>query len=181
MASVQRRPDGRWRARYRDAGDKGHTRHFARKADAERWLDGVRSDLVRGTYVDPAAGRVLFADFARVWLDAQPHRAGTALLYERTLRLHVHPRIGDRPLSAVRRSDIQALITSSGQHLAPKTVENHFRLIKAIFSAAVEDQLIAVSPCRKIARQPVAASGWSRCPWIRSNAWLPPHRSTSGR
>ncbi|MBW3639374.1 MAG: site-specific integrase [Actinobacteria bacterium] len=155
---MQRRPDGRWRARYRDAGDKEHARHFTRKADAERWLDEVRSDLVRGTYVDPAAGRVLFADFARTWLEAQPHRAGTALLYERTLRLHVYPRIGDRPLAAVRRSDIQALITSSGQHLAPKTVENHFRLIKAVFNAAVEDQLIAVSPCRKIARQPVAAS-----------------------
>jgi len=158
MASVQRRPDGRWRARYRDTGDKEHARHFTRKADAERWLDEIRSDLVRGTYVDPAAGRVLFADFARTWLEAQPHRAGTALLYERTLRLHVYPRIGDRPLAAVRRSDIQALITSSGQHLAPKTVENHFRLIKAVFNAAVEDQLIALSPCRKIARQPVAPS-----------------------
>jgi integrase len=31
-------------------------------------------------------------------------------------------------------------------------------LIKAVFSAALEDQLIAVNPCRKIARQPVAAS-----------------------
>jgi hypothetical protein len=91
MASVQRRPDGRWRARYRDTADKKHARHFTRKADAERWLDEIRSDLLRGTYVDPAAGRVLFADFARTWLEAQPHRAGTALLYERTLRLHVCP------------------------------------------------------------------------------------------
>jgi len=37
-------------------------------------------------------------------------------------------------------------------------VENHFWLIKAVFNAAVEDQLIAVGPCRKIARQPVAPS-----------------------
>ncbi len=158
MASVQRRPDGRWRARYRDAADKEHARHFVRKVDAERWLDEVRSDLLRGTYVDPSAGRVLFADFARTWLEAQPHRAGTALLYERTLRLHVFPRIGDRPLAAICRSDIQALITTAGQHLAPKTVENHFRLIKAVFNAAVEDQLISVSPCRKTARQPVATA-----------------------
>jgi integrase len=121
-------------------------------------LDEVRSDLLRGTYVAPGAGRVLFADFARTWLEAQPHRAGTARLYERTLRLHVFPRIGDRPLAAVRRSDIQALVTASSRQLAPKTVENHFRLIKAVFNAAVEDQLIAVSPCRKIARATVAPS-----------------------
>lgn len=149
---------GRTVAGVPDTADKEHARHFTRKDDAERWLDEIRSDLRRGTYVDPAAGRVLFADFARTWLEAQPHRAGTALLYERTLRLHVYPRIGDRPLAAVRRSDIRALVTSSAQRLAPKTVENHFRLIKAVFNAAVEDQLIAVSPCRKIARQPVAAS-----------------------
>ena len=158
MASVQKRPDGRWRARYRDEADREHARHFARRVDAERWLDEVRSDLLRGSYVDPAAGRVLFADFARTWLQAQPHRPGTALLYERSLRLHVYPRIGDRPMASIRRSDIQALVTTSGQTLAPKTVENHFRLIKAVFNAAVEDQLIAVNPCRKIARQPVAAS-----------------------
>jgi integrase len=121
-------------------------------------LDEVRSDLLRGTYVAPGAGRVLFADFARTWLEAQPHRAGTARLYERTLRLHVFPRIGDRPLAAVRRSDIQALVTASSRQLAPKTVENHFRLVKAVFNAAVEDQLIAVSPCRKIARATVAPS-----------------------
>jgi integrase len=156
MASVQRRPDGTWRARYRDAADKEHARHFRRRADAERWLDEVRSDLLRGSYVDPAAGRVPFADFARTWLEAQPHRAGTALLYARTLRLHVYPRIGDRPLAAIRRSDIQAMITTSSQQLAPKTVENHYRLIKAVFNAAVEDQLISISPCRKISRQPVA-------------------------
>lgn len=67
---------------------------------------GRRSQHVRGTYVDPAAGRVLFADFATTWLEAQPHRAGTAWLYERTLRVQVCPRICDRPLAAVRRSDI---------------------------------------------------------------------------
>lgn len=37
-------------------------------------------------------------------------------------------------------------------------MENHFCLIKAVFNAAGEDQLIAASPCRKIPPQPVAPS-----------------------
>ena len=41
MASIARRPDGTWRPRYRDAADKEHSRHFARKLDAQRWLDEV--------------------------------------------------------------------------------------------------------------------------------------------
>jgi hypothetical protein len=42
MASVKRRPDGTWRARYRDPSGREHARHFPRRVDAERWLDGVR-------------------------------------------------------------------------------------------------------------------------------------------
>jgi len=72
------------------------------------------------------------------------------------MRLHVYPHLGSRQLASIRRTEVQALITSSGKTLAPKTVENHLRLLKAILNAAVEDQLIPVSPARKIARQPVA-------------------------
>ncbi len=49
MASVQKRDNGRWRARYRDADDREHARHFTRKADAELWLAQVRADQLRGT------------------------------------------------------------------------------------------------------------------------------------
>ena len=72
------------------------------------------------------------------------------------MRLHVLPTLGDRPLVAIRRTDIQGLITASSDQLSPKTVENHLRLIRAVFNAAVEDQLISLSPVRKISRQPVS-------------------------
>ena len=53
MASISKRPDGQWRARYRDETGKEHAKHFARKADAQRWLDEVTASMVRGEYVDP--------------------------------------------------------------------------------------------------------------------------------
>jgi hypothetical protein len=34
--NIQRRPDGKWRARYRDTNHREHARHFARKRDAEQ-------------------------------------------------------------------------------------------------------------------------------------------------
>jgi len=37
MGSISRRPDGQWRARYRDEAGKEHARHFSRKVDAQRW------------------------------------------------------------------------------------------------------------------------------------------------
>lgn len=41
MASIAKRADGRWRARYRAAGGREHARHFARRIDAQRSLDSV--------------------------------------------------------------------------------------------------------------------------------------------
>lgn len=155
MASVRKRPDGRWRARYRDHDGREHARHFDRKADAERWLDTIRGDLARGTHVDPRAGRERFDSYAERWLSAQPHRPGTARLYERTLRLHVLPRIGPRSLSSLRRTDVQGLVSSLAATLAPHTVENIYKLVRAILASAVEDGLLVASPCRKITRAEV--------------------------
>lgn len=51
----------RYRARYRDEAGKEHARHFVKKANAQRWLDEVTASVVRGDYVDPAAGKTTWA------------------------------------------------------------------------------------------------------------------------
>jgi integrase len=71
-------------------------------------------------------------------------------LYERTLRLHIYPRIGDRPIGSVRRSDVQALV--AGLDLSPKTIQNVYKLLRAVFVTAADDAVIATTPCRKITR-----------------------------
>ena len=57
MASIKKRADGSWRARYRDAAGREHAKHFPRKLDAQRWLDEVTTAVVTGTYVDPKTAR----------------------------------------------------------------------------------------------------------------------------
>lgn len=152
MASIDRRPDGRYRARWREyPGGPQRTRHFDRKTDAVRFLDGVRGDLARGQYVDPSGGRVLFRDYAESWRAAQMHRPGTAAQLETYLRLHAYPTLGRRPLGAVRRSEIQAWVKHESTVLAPGSVELVYRWVSTIFKAAVTDRLIASSPCVGIA------------------------------
>jgi len=156
MSSLKRRPDGSWRARYLDPEGRERARHFDRKADAERWLSTIEADIVRGTYLDPLAGRVVFREHAERWLTQQPHRPNTSRLYGRTLRLHIYPAIGDTPLAALRRSDIQTIVgTLSANGYKPKTIENVVRLVRAICNAAVDDGIIAVSPCRRVTRPAV--------------------------
>src|SRR4051794_31026142 len=109
MASIHKRPSGQWRARYRDAAGKEHARHFARKVDAQRFLDGVASSVLTGRYVDPALSRVTVGEWSARWLAGQHQlKPSTRATYESLLRCHVVPSWGNVPLSAVTHADVSA-------------------------------------------------------------------------
>lgn len=146
MAHVQKR-NGRWQARYRDPAGKEHAKRFARKVDAEKWLATTQADQLRGTYIDPAAGKVTFRAYAEEWRRIQLHRPGTAQSVEQQLRLHVYPHIGGRPVAAVRPSDVQALVHRLDSTLSASTTEVVYGRVVAVFRAAVRDRLIPASPC----------------------------------
>lgn len=144
MASIQRRPDGRWRARYRDDAGKEHARHFERKVDAQRWLDGVTATMVRGEYVDPAAGMITFADFYAEWSARQlwaPRTVEAMNLAAGSVTF------GDVPLRSLRRSHIEAWIKREvSRGLAPGTVHTRTNNVRAVLRGAVADRLIARDP-----------------------------------
>jgi len=158
VASIKKRDDGRWRARYRDASGREHARHFDRQTDAQRWLDEVTTSIVTGAYVDPKAGRMTFKEYAEGWRKSQVHRDSTARSVEQQLRLHVYPRLGDRPLRSVLPSDVQGLVSYLGRRLAPGTVEVVYGRVAAVFGAAVRDRMIATTPCVEVKRPKSAPS-----------------------
>ena len=145
MANIAKRPNGQWRARYRDLDGREHARHFARKVDAQRWLDEVTASVVTGTYVDPRAGPVTFREYAERWRAAQVHRPSSAAHVETKLRRHAYPTFGDRPLvehPAVRGAGVGERLPAR----SPATVQVVHGIVSAIFRAAVEDRLITL-PC----------------------------------
>lgn len=150
MASIAKRTDGQWRARYRDAAGKEHARHFPRKVDAQRWLDETTAAVVTGQYVDPKAGKVTVRAYAASWQAAQVGRDSTARITDNALRLHVLPRLGDRPMHSVRHSDVQAIVKACSETLAPGTVRNVYDVLARVFAAAVDDRVVASTPCRRI-------------------------------
>ena len=151
MASVARRPDGRWRARYRDGDGREHAQHFERKIDAERWVAAQRVSVDTGQHVDPRSGRTTLAEYADRWRSAQVHRPSTAALVDSQLRLHVLPQLGARQLVSLRRSEVQAWVRGRSQVLAPATTRQVYRLLATILRSAVEDRMLTTSPCVRIA------------------------------
>lgn len=136
-----------WRARYRDSAGKEHAKHFARKVDAQRWLDEVTASIVTGQYVDPRAGKVRFREYAEQWRASQVHRPSTAAHVETMLRRHAYPTFGDKPLAAILPSDVQAWVARLSATLAPSTVAVVHGLVSGVFRSAVRDRKVASSPC----------------------------------
>jgi integrase len=149
---VRRLPSGRWQARYKgpDGIDRPATRTFASKADAERWLSLTEAEIIRGDWLDPDLGQVLFADYARAWVTERPNlKPKTAQSYEGLVRLHLVPELGPLAVASstdprVRRWRKTLLDAGVGQ----VTVSKAYRLLKAILSTAVEDGMIRRNPCR---------------------------------
>jgi integrase len=156
MASIAKRPDGRWRARYRDDAGKEHARHFGRKIDAQRWLDGVTASKVTGAYVDPRAGRVTFGDYFAGWAERQVWESGT----EKAVRLAAGSvTFGSTPLGALRRSHVERWVKGmqtaprgEGRPpgLAPGTIRTRFNNVRSVLRAAVRDRVIASDPSEGI-------------------------------
>jgi integrase len=150
VASVARRPDGRWRARYRDAGGKEHARHFDRKVDAQRWLDETKASVLTGQYVDPKAGRITLRQYAEGWQATHVGSDASGRIVDNALRLHLLPALGERPVSSVRRGDVQALVKRLSEQLGPGSVRNVYEVLSRVMGAAVDDRVIVTSPCVRI-------------------------------
>ncbi|GLB90948.1 site-specific integrase [Mycobacterium kiyosense] len=135
----------RWRARYVDEDGREHGKMFARKIDAKRWLDGFTAAVVTGTYVDPKAGQITFRDYAEAWRKMQVQRPSSQAHIETMLRRHTYPTFGDRPLSSIMPSDVQAWI--KGLELAPATVGVVHGIVSTIMKSAIRDRRIVANPC----------------------------------
>lgn len=156
MASIRKRPNGKWRARYRDEAGKEHARHFDRKVDAQRWLDEVTASVVTGQYVDPRAGRVTLLRYFEQWAARQVWVDGT----DKAMRLAVRSAtFRDVELRAIRQSHVEQWIKimrdgdpkkTKPRMLAVGTIHTRVNNVRAVLRAAVRDRLIAADPCEHV-------------------------------
>jgi hypothetical protein len=121
--NIKQLPNGRWQASYRKLDGREVAKTFDRLLDARRWRREGLAAKDCGEYVDPKLGRVTVREFGEQWRTSQlHHRERSRRLVEATLRLHVYPYIGDKPMNRVQRTDIEALVKRwVADGAAPKT------------------------------------------------------------
>jgi integrase len=155
MAHIERRVrNGKttYRARYRDPAGREHAKVFARKADAQRFLTEMENHKLKGTWTDPALGRVLFRDWLGEWWATTTNlRPTTRERNETLLRRYALPRFGDVTLVAISQRDVRAWVADlSGRGLAPATVQKAYQLLGKVMGAAVDAGMVMQTPCRRV-------------------------------
>ncbi|HET8600048.1 MAG TPA: site-specific integrase [Segeticoccus sp.] len=152
MASIKRRSNGRWRARYYDASGRQHSKDFARKVDGERWLAEQSASIVTGQWVDPRAGKVTVATMAEAWLAGNPSWTEATRARNRSiLERHVLPRWGRVPVSRVAFEDVQTWVSDlSASGLAGGTVRKVAGVLSSVLALAVKSRRLAVNPAQGV-------------------------------
>ncbi|MGV0807054.1 tyrosine-type recombinase/integrase [Mycolicibacterium setense] len=146
----------RWCARYVDDQGSEHAKRFARKVDAQKWLNTVVSDQVAGTWTDPKLSGVTFGTIAERWLSTKANRsAKTVAGYRSLLDTIVLPRWRDVQLRDVRYDDLQVWITGltvdgsvrfEGKGLSASRVRQTHQLVGAVLKFAVRAKHLPSNP-----------------------------------
>lgn len=149
---VRELPSGRWQARYKgpDGIDRPAPCTFDSKTSAERWLTLTEAEVIQGAWTDPDAGRVLFGQYAKDWIEERPGlRPKTVGLYRYLLRRHISPTFDTRALADIKEPHVRRWrknLLDAG--VSAVTTAKAYRLLKAILNTASDDGLIRRNPCR---------------------------------
>jgi integrase len=149
---------GNWRARYRDASGKAHSRTFKLKGHAQNWLRDELNVMHSGAPVVKDATTLdayVTKWTKRVALDI---RTTTAQTYGTYYRVHIKPTLGSvefRHLDSEAVRDWFDKLRTTKRHgnedspaLSRATCAKAYKLLKRICSDAVEDGYMATNPCR---------------------------------
>ena len=149
--SVERLPGGGWRARWRDASGR------PRSKGSKRWTKKDALAYERRMLAERDSGLVetdlTVAELADMWLDASRHLAPRSrALYREQLDNDILPFLGDKKVSRVKPSDLDAYLAHlQRQGRAVSTQRRHLSsILSGMFSFAVKRQMIAVSPTKAV-------------------------------
>jgi integrase len=150
---VRQLSSGRYQARYLLGDGRLHRAPmtFATEDEADQFLTTVESDLRRGTWFDTTAGDIRLDVYAPRWIIERPIelQPRTLEIYDSLLRNHINPAFGGTHLSKITSAAVRSWHTSlRTEGVGTVTVAKAYRLLKAILTTAVEDELIARNPCR---------------------------------
>lgn len=150
MASWEKKPNGKYRVRWREPGTgKQREKSFDTEAEARLYAATREVDIAHGNYIAADQARITIRDYAPRWLASKRRISeSTADRYLITLEHNIYPLLGDLPVSQLRAPHIDDLIerlTADG--LAAATVQKAVNVVSQICARAVREKVLLANPC----------------------------------
>lgn len=139
-----------WAARWRDVeGKQRKKRGFPSERKAQKYGNDQEALVRRGESVVVSTATV--TEYARAWAASRHYRPNSARRIESTIKHHIEPTaLGRRKVADVKQIEIQTWVTERSRHLKPTTLKLAFSLVKAVFTSAQHNGLVAKSPVFEI-------------------------------
>ncbi len=169
FGSVEQLQSGKWRARYKVEGQIFTApRTFQNKTDAQLFLSDQELELARGTWRAPTRTVKTVESYGTQWIERHNGlKNSTRQLYRQTFTHHIAPYIGQLRLDKVTPDIVRDWHADLREHLqttlqgeragidrpsqvrdGSSTVARSYRLLRSIFTTAVDDEVIQRNPCR---------------------------------
>jgi integrase len=128
-------------------GGREITRAFTTMAQADLWLAErhVAESSATGAPIAPTT--TLDAYWSRYIATAKLKPSSSAT-YRQHYRTHIAPAFGPKALGAITKSQVQQWLDDLP--LSPSTAITVLRILQAVLNSAVDDEILLVSPARKI-------------------------------
>jgi integrase len=146
--------DGKWYVRVNHQKQRKSKCVGSSKQVAELVKRQIEAKLALGDLgvLQEAPKPVLFGDYTRQWLETYVSRAlkpSSARIMRATITNHLLPTFGTRALAHITRADVKAFVATKG-HVSTAHLRNILRVLSAILSHALDDELITTHPAARL-------------------------------
>ncbi|HEY1919323.1 MAG TPA: site-specific integrase [Streptosporangiaceae bacterium] len=163
MGFSRRRPgkDGRPRytAYYCDlCGSERSAGTFPNKKDADKAWQRAEAKVAEGRLGDPSRGRQTFQTYVETtWLPNHEVEATTRQSYTYSIYKHLMPTFGPMRMMNILPEHVRAWVTAlKDSGVTPVTIKYNKVLLSAIFTTALNDQVVFIHPCKGVKTPTVA-------------------------
>jgi integrase len=156
LVPAQQRTGERWQARYVDDAGKEYAKDFKLKRDAQDWLDGQTAKIVTGTHVPPKKAKTTVGEWCDTWIEGYRTRKDSTVRQAETHIVRIRAAFGRHHLGAVRPSQVKAWCAQlKAEGLEESYVYALHARLAQIYTDAIEDGLVAKSPCSRKTTPPM--------------------------
>ena len=147
---VRELPSGRFQSRVVIDGRSHQATHETRE-EAENWEVLIRAQHLTGNLPT----RTTVREYAARWMTGYANApTNTRRFHQSNLDLWVLPKIGRRPMSAIKPTDITRLINEIRDEGTVATADTVYRTLSALFHAAEQDDVVVKAPIRSKRHRP---------------------------